>query len=296
MKFGSVALIGKSNVGKSTFINQVLKVKLSIVSSKVQTTRNTILGIYNDSDSQVVFYDTPGIYKSQNKMNDEMMKSTYRTLSNADLILYLINSYDRINTTDLGIIDILKKQDTPVVLVVNKSDLIEDEEEFFSRLKEFKEAFSFKEAVAISALHNTNVDELISDIKDMLDEGEKIYDEELFTNRPVKFIVAEYIREKVINLTKEEVPHSITAVVDSFEESDTITKIKASIVCDKPSQKPIIIGKSGKIIKEIGIQARKDIEELLYTQVYLELFVKVREGWRDKQNMLESYGLSSKDK
>ena len=183
MKFGSVALIGKSNVGKSTFINQVLKLKLSITSSKVQTTRNMIAGIYNDEDSQIVIYDTPGIYRTMNKMNIEMMKETRRSLQNSDLILYFINSYDRINDTDLKIIKSIKEAETPCILVVNKADLIENEEEFFERLNEFKKAYDFKERVAISALNGSNVDELINDIKGFLDEGDPIYDQDLFRQK-----------------------------------------------------------------------------------------------------------------
>ena len=296
MKFGSVALIGKSNVGKSTFINQVLKLKLSITSSKVQTTRNMIAGIYNDEDSQIVIYDTPGIYRTMNKMNIEMMKETRRSLQNSDLILYFINSYDRINDTDLKIIKSIKEAETPCILVVNKADLIENEEEFFERLIEFKKAYDFKERVAISALNGSNVDELINDIKGFLDEGDPIYDQDLFTDRPVRFLVSEYIREKAVNLTHEEVPHSITCVIDEYKEEGNLTRITASIICDKESQKPIIIGKGGKMIKKIGTEAREDIEKLLMTKVYLELFVKVREGWRDKEVLLKNYGLLKEDK
>lgn len=296
MKFGTVALIGKSNVGKSTFINEVLKLKLSITSSKVQTTRNMIAGIYNDCDSQIVFYDTPGVYRTLNKMNVEMMKETRRSLNNSDLILYFINSYDRINDTDLKIIKSIKESESPCIFVVNKADLIEDEEDFFERLEGFKKEYDFKERVAISALNGSNVKELIDDIKSYLDDGEAIYDTDLFTDRPVKFIVSEYIREKAINLTHEEIPHSITCIIDEYKEEGNLTRISASIVCDKESQKPILIGKGGKMIKEIGVEARKDIENLLMTKVYLELFVKVREGWRDKDTLLKNYGLLKEEK
>ncbi|MBP5342682.1 GTPase Era [bacterium] len=295
MKFGSVALIGKSNVGKSTFINQVLGLKLSITSSKVQTTRNMIAGIYNDQDSQIVFYDTPGIYRTLNKMNIEMMKEARRSLMYSDLILYFINSYDRINDTDLKIIEAIKQSETPAFLVVNKIDLIEDENEFFERLDAFKQSFDFKERVAISALNNQNIKEIITDIKKYLNDGDPIYDKDLFTDRPVKFIVSEYIREKAINLTHEEIPHSITCVIDEYKEEGNLTRIIASIICDKKSQKPIIVGKGGNMIKEIGIEARRDIENLLSTKVYLELFVKVKEGWRDKEFLLKDYGLLKED-
>ena len=295
MKFGSVALIGKSNVGKSTFINQVLKIKLSITSPVVQTPRNTILGIYNDDDSQIVFYDTPGIYKTMNRMNREMMKETKRSLDNVDLILYFINSYDRINSTDKGIMKVIKESETPCFLIINKSDLIQDEEEFFSRLEEFKNELNFEGRFAISALYNHNVDSLIEDIKNVLEDGTRIYDEDLFTDRPVRFLVSEYIREKAINLTREDVPHSLTCIIDDYKEKDNgIVSISASIVCEKESQKPILIGKNGSMIKEIGTQARKDIEALLGTKCYLELFVKVEKGWREKEYLLKEYGLLSK--
>ena len=294
MKFGSVALIGKSNVGKSTFINQVLKVKLSITSPVAQTTRNTILGIYNDNDTQIVFYDTPGIYKTMNRMNREMMKETKRSLNNVDLILYFINSYDRINDTDKGIIKLIKESDTKAYLVVNKSDLIENEEEFFERLEGFKNEYDFDGRFAISSLYNHNVDELINDIKNALDEGVRIYDEDLFTDRPIRFLVSEYIREKAINLTHEDLPHSITCVIDDYKDKDNgVTSISSSIVVEKESQKPILIGKGGRMIKEIGIEARKDIEALTGTKVYLELFVKVEKGWREKEYLLKEYGLLS---
>ncbi|MCR5564634.1 MAG: GTPase Era [Gammaproteobacteria bacterium] len=291
MKFGSVALIGKCSVGKSTFINQVLKVKLSITSHKVQTTRNLISGIYNDDDSQIVIYDTPGIFKSMNLMNEEMFKATKRCLSSSDLILFIINSTDVMNHIDESIIKMIKNTGVPCILVVNKVDLITDEKEFFERLNEYKKLYDFKECVAISALFGTNVDLLIKDIKDMLDEGDPIYDTELFTNQPVRFLVQEYVREKVINLTHEEIPHSITCVVEMWEEKENVTKICASIICEKESQKPILIGKGGHMIKEIGSEARKDIEELLGNKVYLELFVKVREDWRNNKDLLKSYGL-----
>ena len=291
MKFGSVALIGKCSVGKSTFINQVLKVKLSITSHKVQTTRNLIRGIYNDDDSQIVIYDTPGVFKSMNLMNEEMAKATKRCLSNSDLILFLINWTDKINHLDYSIMDQLKKLDVPVILVVNKLDLIKDEDDFYKRLGEYKSYMNFKEAVAISALFGTNVDLLINDIKDSLDVGDPIYDTELFTNEPVRFLVQEYIREKVIDLTREEVPHSIAVVVDRWIDEEDITKISASIICEKENQKPILIGRGGQMIKEIGTEARVDIEKLLDTKVFLELFVKVREGWRNRPDLLKSYGL-----
>lgn len=294
MKFGSVCLVGKSNVGKSTFINQVLKLKLSITSSKVQTTRNTIAGIYNDQDSQIVFYDTPGIYKTMNLMNKEMMKETRRSLKKADLILYFINSYDRINDVDKSIIKMIKESEIDAYLICNKSDLIEDDEDFFTRILEFKNEHEFKGHFAVSSLNGHYISNLIEDIKSRLDEGEPVYDQDLFTNVPTRFICQEYVREKVINLTKEEVPHSITCMVDEFKEGDDLTVIKMSIICDKDSQKPIIIGKNGKMIKEIGVEARKDIEALLQVKVYLELFVKVKEGWRDKENLLTTYGLISK--
>ncbi|MCR5741409.1 MAG: GTPase Era [Gammaproteobacteria bacterium] len=296
MKFGSVGLVGKCSVGKSTFINQVLKVKLSITSHKVQTTRNLISGIYNDDDSQIVIYDTPGIFKSMNLMNEEMFKATKRCLSNSDIILFLINSTDKINHIDESIAKMLKQTSVPVILVVNKSDLIKDEKEFYSRLDEYKKLLDFKECVAISALYGTNVDLLINDIKDSLEDGDAIYDREIFTNAPTRFLVQEYIREKVIELTKNEVPHSITCVVEKWEEEeDGFTKIYASIICERESQKPILIGKSGQMIKEIGTEARKDIEELLGVKVYLELFVKVKEDWRNRPELLRVYGLSSKD-
>ncbi len=293
MKFGSVSLIGKSNVGKSTFMNQVLKVKLSITSSKVQTTRNTISGIYNDDDSQIIIYDTPGIYKTMNLMNREMMKETRRSLKNSDLILYFINSYDRINETDLGIIKMIKESEVPCILVINKSDLIDDEKDFFDRLEGFKKEMDFVERVAISALNNNFVSDLIEDIKNHLDEGMPLYDSDLFTDRPMRFIVAEYIREKAINLTHEEVPHSITCYIEDYKEEGNLSKITASLICDKESQKPILIGKGGSMIKKIGVEARKDIEALTGGVVYLDLFVKVREGWRDKEALLKDYGLLS---
>jgi len=295
MKFGSVALIGKCSVGKSTFINQVLKVKLSITSKKVQTTRNLIAGIYNDADSQIVIYDTPGIFKTMNLMNKEMLKTSKRCLSNSDLILYIINSYDQINHLDMAIMDMIKDAKVPAFLVVNKMDLITDSIDFEKKLQDYKKYMDFKESVAISALNGTNCDELIKDIKALLPEGDPLYDPELFTNEPVRFLIQEYIREKVIDLTKEEVPHSITVMVESFEEEEKITKIKANIICEKETQKPILIGKGGLMIKEIGTEARKDIEHLLGVKVYLELFVKVRVGWRDNPNLLRSYGLIEKD-
>ena len=294
MKYGSVALIGKCSVGKSTLINQILKVKLSITSHKVQTTRNLIAGIYNDDDSQIVIYDTPGIFRSMNLMNEEMFKATKRCLSNSDLIVFIINSTDKINHIDISIAEMIKKTGVPTILLVNKLDLIKDEDEFFERLTDFKALMDFKESVAVSALLGNNIDLLMNDIKSFMPEGEPIYDRDLFTNQPVRFLCQEYIREKVIDLTKNEIPHSITVVIDRWVEEEGLTKIGAVIICERESQKPILIGKGGQMIKEIGTEARADIEYLLGNKVFLELFVKVKEDWRNRIELLRSYGLEAK--
>lgn len=295
MKYGTVALIGKCSVGKSTFINQLLKIKLSITSAKVQTTRNLITGIYNDSDAQIVVYDTPGIFKSFNMMNKEMAKATRRCLGNADLVLFLINSYDRLNKIDRDIMDNFKRQNLKVMLVVNKSDLITDEEDFRKRVKEYKDYYQFVDAVCISSLYGTFIENIISDIKTYMAEGNPLFDDELFTTEPTRFLVQEYVREKVIEHTEEEIPHSITCLVETWEESDSLVKIGASIICEKDGQKAIIIGKGGKMIKTIGTEARHDIEELLGVKVFLDLFVKVKEDWRNKENYLKLYGLYNGD-
>ena len=188
----------------------------------------------------------------------------------------------------------IKKTGVPTILLVNKLDLIKDEDEFFERLKDFKALMDFKESVAVSALLGNNIDLLMNDIKSFMPEGEPIYDRDLFTNQPVRFLCQEYIREKVIDLTKNEIPHSITVVIDRWVEEEGLTKIGAVIICERESQKPILIGKGGQMIKEIGTEARADIEYLLGNKVFLELFVKVKEDWRNRIELLRSYGLEAK--
>lgn len=295
MKYGSVALIGKCSVGKSTFINKILKVKLSITSPKVQTTRNLIRGIYTDEDAQIVIYDTPGVFKSLNLMNKEMAKATKRCLTNADLVLFMINSYDKVNAIDIEIMNLLKKANLNTILCINKSDLITNEEDFYKRVNEYKSYYNFTDCIVISSLYNGFIDETIEEMKKYMPEGAPIYDPELFTTEPTRFLVQEYIREKVIELTKEEVPHSITCMVETWEDEETLIKIGASIVCEKDGQKAILIGKGGSMIKKIGTEARKDIESLLGVKVFLDLFVKVRPDWRNKENWLKTFGLTNDD-
>lgn len=290
MKSGFVSFIGRPNVGKSTLLNSILGKRVAITSDKPQTTRNLVQGIYNDKDTQIVFVDTPGIHKPQNKLGRVLNKQAYFTINDVDIIVMVVDITEKIGKGDSFVIDILKNiEDKPVFLVINKIDKL-PREEILKKIDEYQKLYDFTEIIPVSARKKDNVDRLLEVIKKYLPDNIQYYDSNTVTDSSPEFIVSEYIREKVLNLTNEEVPHSVTCIVDSIEEDNDILNIGATIVVDRENLKKIIIGKNGSMIKEIGIRARYDIEEYFGKKVYLDLFVKVVDKWRDKEKFLNMIG------
>ncbi|AMQ21218.1 GTPase Era [Geobacillus sp. JS12] len=290
-KSGFVAIIGRPNVGKSTFLNRVIGQKIAIMSDKPQTTRNKIQGVYTDDDAQIIFIDTPGVHKPKHKLGDFMMKVALNALREVDLILFMVNAEEGFGRGEAFIIERLKEVDTPVFLVINKIDRVHPDE-LLPLIDRYKDLYPFAEIVPISALEGNNVDRLLEQIKERLPEGPQYYPPDQITDHPEQFIIAELIREKALHLTREEVPHSIAVVVERIErrEGSPAVYISAVIVVERDSQKGIIIGKQGRMLKEIGQRARADIEALLGSKVFLELWVKVQKDWRNRMAQLRDFG------
>ncbi len=294
MKVGNVSIVGRPNVGKSTLTNALIGLKVAITSDKPQTTRNNIRGIYNDEDSQIIFLDTPGIHKPKSKLGKYLNKSSYSSLDEADLVLFMVNAKEKLGTGDEFVLEKVKEANKPVFLIINKVDLIK-KEDLIGIINEYNELYKFDEIIPISALKEKNIEELIKTIKKYLPDGERIYDEDEYVDKPVKFLVAELIREKVLRKTNEEVPHAVTVVVENYEENKTSVHINALVIVERESLKKILVGHSGTMIKEIGIDSRKDIEELVNKRVYLELLVKTVNNWRDRDKYLTEFGLTEEE-
>ena len=289
MKSGFVSLIGRPNVGKSTLLNAIVGKKVAITSSTAQTTRNMIQGIYHGDDLQIVFVDTPGIHKPQNKLGKVLNKQAYYNLDDVDLILFLTDVTQNLGTGDKFIIEKLKETKVPVILILNKIDKI-PYEMILPKIEEYKDLYDFKEIIPVSAFKKKNIDELIKVVSNYLTDDIKYFDDNTITNVSTTFSISELIREKVLLLTKEEVPHSVTCIIEDISEDKNNVSIGASIIVDRESLKKILIGKNGSMIKKIGIEARKDIEELLNKKVYLDLRVKVVDNWREKDQFLNQLG------
>ena len=285
MKSGFVSLIGRPNVGKSTLLNAIINKKIAITSNTAQTTRNMIQGVYNSDDLQIVFVDTPGIHKPQYKLGKILNEQAYSSMDGVDVILFILDVTQEFGKGDEFILDKLRNTDIPVLLVLNKIDKI-NYEDVLPKIMKYKDIFPFKEIIPVSAYKRKNIDELIRTISNYLTDDIKYYDENSITNVSTSFIISELIREKVLYFTKEEVPHSVTCVVDLIEEDKNNVSITAFIVVDRENLKKILIGKKGAMIKKIGISARNDIEGLLGKKVYLDLKVKVIDNWRDKNSFL----------
>lgn len=286
MKSGFVSLIGRPNVGKSTLINKLVGTKIAITSDKAQTTRNVIQGIYNDEDSQIVFVDTPGIHKPQNKLGQILNKGAYYALEDVDVICFIVDAKEGIGRGDKFILERIKKVNKPVILLINKIDGL-SKDEIFLIINEYKDLYNFNEIVPISALKGNNTDELIKVLKNYLPDSNKYFEDDMITNKSVRFMISEMVREKILLLTKEEVPHSVTCVVEKIVKDKDKNIINVTIIVDRDSLKKIIIGKNGQMIKKIGMLARTDIESFLNTKVYLDLYVKVIKKWRDKESYLK---------
>ncbi len=304
MKTGFIGIIGRANVGKSTLLNAILGEKIAITTDKPQTTRNSIRGIYThfadgrpentgidgpNEDVQIVFIDTPGIHKPKNKLGSYMDDMAFNTLKEVDVIIFIVDNNRKKGHGDEFIINMLKETDTPKILVINKIDSIEPEE--FRNIYEGFEAMGiFDKILGVSALEGKNVSDLLIEVTSRLEEGPMYFPPDMVTDHPERFIVSEIIREKALLYLQEEVPHGIAVEIEAFKEEKNITRINAVIYCEKKSHKGIILGKEGKKIKGIGKSARLEIEGLLGTRVYLELWVKVKENWRDSEFALSNFG------
>ena len=294
-KSGFVSIVGRPNVGKSTLMNNVVGEKIAIMSDKPQTTRNTIQAVYTDEEAQVVFLDTPGIHKPKNKLGEFMVKSATDAFKNVDLVLFVVDESKKIGPGDRKIIDDLKNIKTPVVLVLNKIDQL-NEEELFDLIKMYNAEGVFEQIVPISALKGRNINELLKVIKSHLEEGPKYFPDYMITDQPERVLVSELIREKVLHYIHDEVPHGVAVEIERMKsrKDKEIVDISAVIYCERDSHKGIIIGKNGRKLKGIGKSARADIELLLGSQANLQLWVKVKENWRNLQNYVSNFGYTEK--
>ncbi len=289
MKSGFVSIIGRPNVGKSTLLNNILNYKIAITSNKVQTTRNIIQGIYNEENYQIVFVDTPGIHKPTTKLGKILNKESYAMTKEVDVILFVIDASKGIGEGDKYIMETLKKSDCPIFLVLNKIDMISTEK-LFLMINEYKDYLPFSEIVPISALKKDNVNHLIDVIKKYLTDNVRYFDKNLITSNSKSFMISELVREKLLYVTNEEVPHSITCLTTSIKEDSKLIKICVDIIVDRDSLKKIIIGKHGERLKEVGTASRKEMESWLGKKVYLELYVKTVKNWREKEKHLKEFG------
>jgi GTPase len=295
-KSGFVTLIGRPNVGKSTLMNHLIGQKIAITSDKPQTTRNRIQTVYTQDDGQIIFLDTPGIHKAQNKLGEYMVSIAERTMKEVDVILWLVEPSTFIGAGERHIAEQLTKVKTPVILVINKVDTVK-KEEILKFIEAYKDIYPFAEIVPVSALKGENTKELLKTIFSYLPKGPMYYDEDTITDQPEKQITAELIREKALRYLSDEIPHGIAVAIDSMKErkDGSMIDIDATIVCERDSHKGIIIGKKGEKLKQIGMQARKEIENLLDMQVNLKLWVKVKKDWRDSDFLIKNYGYDKKD-
>ena len=291
MRAGFVSFVGRPNVGKSTLINHIVGTKIAITSDKPGTTRNIIQGIYNDKDTQIVFVDTPGIHKPTHKLGQMLNKGAYYSIDDVDVVCFIIDAKAGLGKGDKYVIERLKNINKPVILIINKIDGL-SKDEIFLKINEYKDLYDFKEIVPISALKNKNIDELIKVLKEYLPDNIKYFDDNTVTNRSMQFMIAEIVREKILWLTKEEVPHSVTCIVEKIIKDKDKNIINVAIIVDRDALKKIIIGKRGSMIKKIGTMARKDLENILGTKIYLELYVKTIEKWRDREKYLAEFNFN----
>ena len=290
MKCGTVTIMGRPNVGKSTLLNSLMNMKLTITTDKAGTTRNIIEGIYQDEDSQIIFIDTPGIHKPMYKLGNLLNRKAYQNIDNADIILFLIDGSTGFGKGDQFILNKLEeKKDTPLFLIINKIDKMK-KEQLIQTINQVKDVCNFAEIIPISALKKTAIQDLIHTIKKYLPLEEAIFEENELTNVSIRFLMAEFVREKAMMLTRQEVPHAITCYVENYEEEDNLVHIQVLLVVDRENLKKILIGKGGSMLKKVGTLARHDMEEFLGKKVYLELHVKVIENWRDQEKLLKELG------
>ena len=295
-KSGFVTLIGRPNVGKSTLMNHLIGQKIAITSDKPQTTRNRIQTVYTDERGQIIFLDTPGIHKAKNKLGEYMVNVAEHTMSEVDVILWLVEPTTFIGAGERHIAEQLQKVKTPVMLVINKIDTVKNQDEVLKFIDAYKDICNFAEIVPVSALKGKNTDLVTELIFKYLPEGPQFYDEDTVTDEPMRQIAAELIREKALRLLNDEIPHGIAVTIEKMtERKNGIMDIEANIVCERDSHKGIIIGKGGAMLKKIGTAARVEIENLMDTKVNLQLWVKVRKEWRDSELYMKNYGYNPKE-
>ena len=289
MRSGFVSIVGRPNVGKSTLLNSILDYKIAITSNKAQTTRNIIQGIYNEPDTQIIFLDTPGIHKPQSKLGKILNKESYTVKKDVGAILFVVDAKGGFGAGDKMILETLKKTNSPVFLILNKIDQM-TEEEIFCAIASYKDIFPVAEIVPVSALKKDNIDHLIEVIKKYLTDTVMYFDPDMITTNSVSFMASELVREKLLHKTVEEVPHSLTCYTTRFEEKEDIVYINVDIIVDRESIKKIVIGKGGARLKQVGMEARADLENMLQKKVYLELYVKTLKNWREKTSFLKELG------
>lgn len=293
-KSGFVSLIGRPNVGKSTLMNCLIGQKIAITSHKPQTTRNRIQTVYTDERGQIVFLDTPGIHKAKNKLGNYMVSAAKRTMSEVDVILWLVEPTTFIGAGERHIIEQLQKINLPIILVINKIDTVK-KEELLAVIEAYRHEVEFAEVIPVSARKGKNTEVLLECIYKYLPYGDAFYDEDTVTDQPQRQIAAELIREKVLRSIDEEIPHGVAVAIDQMKWNHQVCHIDATIVCERDSHKGIIIGKQGNMLKKIGTQARREIENMLECQVNLKLWVKVKKDWRDSDFLLKNFGYNPKD-
>ena len=293
-KSGFAAIIGMPNVGKSTLLNKIAGQKIAIISEKPQTTRNKILAIYTTDERQIIFTDTPGIHKPHNKLDEFMVNVANESMNETDVLLFVVDATQKIHDTEREIVKSISKTGMPCILVMNKIDGIK-KEDLLPRIAEYSSMHEFDAIVPISAKTGDGVDILIENISEYLEEGPQFYDEDMVTDQPEKQIAAEIIREKMLWLLQKEVPHGVAIEITKMQEREKITNIYATIYCEKPSHKGIIIGKNGEMLKKIGTLARGDIEEMLDKKVYLELWVKIKTDWRNSDFLIKNFGYTQSE-
>lgn len=291
MKSGFVSIVGRPNVGKSTLLNAILERHVAITSNKSGTTRNIIQGVYNDDDSQIVFVDTPGIHKPTHKLGTVLNQKAYQMTDNVDIVLFLVDIKDGFGKGDMFILNKLKQSGQDVILVLTKIDKIKDKQTLLSEIDKLQNLYDFKEIIPISSVKNINIESLIKTLKKYLKEDIKYFADDYLTNQPVSMMICELVREKILRKTEDEVPHSVTCYLEEYENTPKIVNLSVLIVVDRDNLKKIIIGKNGSMLKEIGHDARLDLEEYFNKKVYLSLYVKTIANWRDREKYLQELGL-----
>ena len=294
MKSGFVSIVGRPNVGKSTLLNTIMERKIALTSNKAQTTRNNIMAVYHDEDSQIVFFDTPGIHKPKHNLGKALNSKAYYSIEDSDVIVLVVDIKEKLGTGDKFVIDKLKGVSKPVILLLNKIDTV-SKDIIMRKISEYKDLYDFKEIIPVSVINKKDVDILIKEIKKYLTDDIKYYDDDYITDKNTEFFISEYVREKILNNTNDEVPHAITCLTENIKKGRDAYEIDVLIIVERENLKKIIVGHQGDMIKKIGIESRKDIEKLMGKKVYLNLFVKTVNKWRDKDRYLTEFGYKNNE-